>query len=58
MKEALAGTGAHLAAEGPDVVVVSPHDEEQMERQVTAEQLSAALGVATGGGRRASTTTA
>jgi hypothetical protein len=44
VKEALAGTGAHLAAVGGDVVVFSPHDEEQMGARVTAEQLSTALG--------------
>lgn len=47
VKEALAGTGAHLAAEGEDVVVFSPHDEEQMGEQITAQQLSAALGATT-----------
>ncbi|HWJ60569.1 MAG TPA: hypothetical protein VNS19_01250 [Acidimicrobiales bacterium] len=47
VKEALVGTGAHLAAEGGDVVVFSPHDEEQMGAKVTAQQLSAALGATT-----------
>jgi hypothetical protein len=44
VRETLAGTGAHLAAVGIDVVVFSPHDEEQMGARVTAEQLSSALG--------------
>jgi hypothetical protein len=47
VREALAGTGAHLAAIGSDVVVFSPHDEERMGEQVTAQQLSAALGATT-----------
>ncbi|WP_421119948.1 hypothetical protein ACE2AJ_00890 [Aquihabitans daechungensis] len=47
VREALAGTGAHLAAIGGDVVVFSPHDEEQMGGQVTAQQLSVSLGATT-----------
>ncbi|MCU1371689.1 MAG: hypothetical protein JWO77_2883 [Ilumatobacteraceae bacterium] len=47
VKEALAGSGAHLAAEGGDVVVFSPYDEEQMGAQVTAQQVAAALGATT-----------
>jgi hypothetical protein len=40
----LAGTGAHLAGSGDDVVVFSPHDEEQMGDAVTAQLLSVELG--------------
>ena len=47
VKEALAGTGAHLAEIGRDVVVFSPHDEEQMGEQITAQHLSTALGAIT-----------
>ena len=44
VREALAGTGAHLAEVAGDVVVFSPHDEEQMGDQITAQHLSTALG--------------
>ena len=46
VQAALAGTGAHLAAAGSDVVVFSPHDEgEGMGGSVTALRLSEALDV-------------
>lgn len=44
VRDALAGTGAHLAVVERDVVVFSPHDEEQMGARVTAERLSGELG--------------
>ena len=46
VRAALAGTGAHLAASGADVVVFSPHDEgEGLGGGVTALRLSEALDV-------------
>ncbi|WP_426573027.1 hypothetical protein [Aquihabitans sp. McL0605] len=46
VQAALAGTGAHLAQSGADVVVFSPHDEgEGMGGAVTASHLSEALAV-------------
>ena len=43
VREVLSGTGAHLAVVEHDVVVFSPHDEEQMGGRVTADRLSSAL---------------
>lgn len=43
VKQALAGTGAHLAQSGIDVVVFSPHDEEAMGENVSARHLSSTL---------------